>query len=80
MFDRGVVHTVVVDFIVDNYCLRFNRGVVHIVAGYNVDITVLCLTEECFILLWLLILWTITVLNGQQYNQLQQYEPLLCQT
>jgi ABC-type uncharacterized transport system permease subunit len=52
----------VVDFIFDNYCLRFNRGVVHIVAGYNVDITVLCLTEECFILLWLLILWTITVL------------------
>ena len=31
MFDRGVVHTDVVGYIVDHYCLMFNRGVFHIV-------------------------------------------------
>ena len=38
MFDRGVVHIVVVGYIVDHYCLMSDRGVVHIVvAGYNVN-------------------------------------------
>ena len=37
MFDRGVVHIVVIGDIVDHYHLRFDRGVVHIVvAGYIV--------------------------------------------
>jgi hypothetical protein len=49
-----------------DYCLRFDKGVVHIiVADYNVEhlcltkewtITVSCLTEGRFILLWLVIL------------------------
>jgi hypothetical protein len=35
---RGVVHIVVVDYIVDNYYFRFDREVVHIVvAGDIVD-------------------------------------------
>ena len=41
MFDRGTVHIVVVGYIVDHYCLMFDRG--------------------AFILLWLVILLTITV-------------------
>ena len=62
MFDRGVIHIVVAGYIVDHYCLRFDREVVHIVvAGYIVAITVSCLTEDCFILLWLVILLTIIV-------------------
>ena len=77
MFDRGVVHIVVAGYIVDHYCLRFDRGVVHIVVHYCLrfdrgvvhivvavillTITVLCLTEERFILLWLAILLTINV-------------------
>jgi hypothetical protein len=47
----------------DHYCLRFDRGVVHIVeAGHIVDHY--CLRfgrEKCLILLWLVILLTITV-------------------
>ena len=40
----------------------FNRGAVHIVvAVILLTITVSCLTEEQFILLWLVILLTITV-------------------
>jgi hypothetical protein len=59
-FDRGVFHIVVAGYIVDHYCLGFDRGVVHIiVADYNVDH--LCLTEEWFILWWLVILLTSTV-------------------
>jgi hypothetical protein len=55
-FERGVVH------IVDHYCLIFDREVVHIVvAVILLTITVSCLTEEWFILLWLVILLTITV-------------------
>ena len=55
MFDRGVVHIVVVGYIVDHYCLSFDRGVVHIVvAVIMLTITVWCLIEEWFILLWLL--------------------------
>ena len=62
MFDRGVVHIVVAGYVVDHYCLRFDRGVVHIVvAVIFLTITVSCLTEEWFILLWLAILLTITV-------------------
>ena len=34
MFDRGVVHIVVTGYIVDHYCLRFDREVVE------------CLTER----------------------------------
>jgi hypothetical protein len=34
----GVVHIVVAGYIVDHYCLMFDRGVVHIVvAGYILD-------------------------------------------
>ena len=50
-----MVHIVVAGDIVDHYCLTFNRGVVHIVvAVILLTIAVLCLTEEWFILLWLL--------------------------
>ena len=43
MFDRGVVHIVVVGYIVDHYCFTFDRGAVHIaVAAYIVD-------HRCFI-------------------------------
>ena len=83
MFDRGVVHIVVVGYIADHYCFTFDRGAVHIaVAGYIVDhrcfifdrgvvrivvavillpTTISGLTEEWSILLWLVILLTITV-------------------
>jgi hypothetical protein len=62
MFDRGVVCIVVAGYIVDHYCFMFYRGVVDIVvAAYFVDHYFLCLTEEWFILLWLVILLTITV-------------------
>ena len=55
MFDRGLLHIVEVGYIVDYYCLRLDRGVVHIVvAVILLTITVSCLTEERFILLWLL--------------------------
>ena len=55
MFDRGLLHIFVVGYIVDYYCLRLERGVVHIVVAVIVlTITVSCLTEEWFILLWLL--------------------------
>jgi hypothetical protein len=55
MFDREVVCIVVAGYIVDHYCFMFDRGVVHIVvAVILLTITVLCLTEEWFILLWLL--------------------------
>ena len=48
--------------IVDHYCLMFNSRVVHIVvAVILLTITVACLTEEQFILLWLVILLTINV-------------------
>ena len=64
MFDRGVVHIVAGVYIVNHYCVRFDRGVVHIVvAGYIVDHYCLCLTEKWFILLWLVILLTVTVLG-----------------
>ena len=54
-FDREVVCIVVAGYIVDYYSLMFNRGVVHIVvAVILLTIAVSCLTEEWFILLWLL--------------------------
>ena len=50
-----VRHDIKDSYIVDHYCLMFDRGVVHIVvAVILLTITVSCLTEECFILLWLL--------------------------
>jgi hypothetical protein len=62
MFDRGVVHIVVAGYIVDHHCLMFDRGVVHIVvAVILLTITVSCLIEEWFILLWQIIMLTITV-------------------
>ena len=54
--DRGVVHMVVAGDIVDHYCLMFDRGVVILLTS-----TVSCLTEEWFILLWLVILLSINV-------------------
>ena len=33
MFERGVVHTVMVGYFVDHYCSMFDRGVVHIVVA-----------------------------------------------
>jgi len=30
-FDRGVVHVVLVGYIVYHYCFSFDRGVVHVV-------------------------------------------------
>jgi hypothetical protein len=66
MFDIGVVHITMAGYNVDQHCLRFDRGVVHIiVAGYNVD-------QYSF-------MFDIGV-DGQQYHQPQQYEPLFCQT
>ena len=46
MFDRGVVHIVVTGYIVDQYCLMFDTGVVILLTS-----TVSGLTEEWFILL-----------------------------
>ena len=61
-FDRGVVHIVVAGYIVAHYYLMFYRRVVHnVVAVILLTITVSCLTEERFILLWLVILLTINV-------------------
>ena len=55
MFDRGAVHIVLAGYILDHYCLMLDRGVVHtVVVGYIVDHYCFCLTEEWFILLWLL--------------------------
>jgi hypothetical protein len=33
MLNRGVVHTVVVGYIVDHCCFMFDRGVVHVVVA-----------------------------------------------
>ena len=53
MFDRGVVHIVVAGYIVNHYCFMFDREVVCIVvAVILLTITVSCLTEEWFILLY----------------------------
>jgi hypothetical protein len=77
MSDRGVVHIVVAGYIVDHYCFMFDIGVVHIVvAVILLTIIVSGLTEQWFLLLWLLILLNITFC-GQQYSQPQQYDILL---
>ena len=61
-FDGGVVHIVVDGDIVDNYYFKFDRGVVHIVvAVLFLPITISGFTELWFILLWIGILFTITV-------------------
>ena len=60
-FDREVVCIVVACYIFDHYCLMFYKGVVHIVvAVVLLTISVCYLVEEWFILLWLVILSTIT--------------------
>ena len=49
-------------YIVDHYCFMFDKGVVHIVVAVTLfPITISGLTEEWSILLWLVILLTITV-------------------
>ena len=61
LFDRGVLRIVVAAYFIDHYCLMFDREVVHIVVVVILlTITICCLTEKWFILLWLLILLTIT--------------------
>jgi hypothetical protein len=45
MFDRGVVHIVMVGYIIDRYCLMFDRGVVHVAAVKFLTITISGLTE-----------------------------------
>ena len=63
LFDRGVFQIVMAGYIVDHYCFMFDRGVVDIVVAVMLfPITVSGLTEEWFILLWLVILMTIAVL------------------
>ena len=62
MFDRGVVHIVVVGYIVDHYCLRFDRGVVHIVmASYILDHYCLMFDRGVVHIVVAVILLTITV-------------------
>jgi hypothetical protein len=62
MLDRGMVHILVTGDIIDHYCFMFDRGVGHIVVAVILfPITVWGLTDEWFILLWLVILLTITV-------------------
>ena len=57
-----MVHIDVAGYIVEHYCVMFNRGVIHIVVAVILfSITVRDLTEKWFVLLWLAILWTITV-------------------
>ena len=49
-------------YIVDHYCLMFDRGAVHIVVlVILLTITVCGLTEKWFVLLWLVILLPISV-------------------
>jgi hypothetical protein len=63
LFDRGVFQIVMAGYIVDHYCFMFDRGVVDIVVAVMLfPITVSGLTEEWFILFWLVILMTIAVL------------------
>ena len=52
MIDRGVVH-VTVGYIVYHFCLRFDRGVVNVVVVLLSTITVLGLSEDWFMLLFL---------------------------
>jgi hypothetical protein len=62
MFDRGAVHIAVAGYIVDHCCFIFDRGVDHIVVAVILfPTTISVLTEEWSILLWQVILLTITV-------------------
>ena len=57
-----MVHIVVAGDIVDHCCFMFDRGIVHIVVAVILfPVIVLGLTEAWSILLWLVILLTITV-------------------
>ena len=57
-----MVHFAVAGYIVDHCCFMFDRGVVRIVvAVIFFQITISGLTDEWFILLWLVMLLTITV-------------------
>ena len=40
-------------YILDHYCFMFVRGVLHVIVVTFSTITVLCLSEECFMFLWL---------------------------
>ena len=40
-------------YILDHYCFMFVRGVLHVLVVTFSTITVLCMSEECFMLLWL---------------------------
>ena len=51
-----------VGYIVNSYCLRFNRGVVCVVVvGYIVNSYCLRFNRGVVVLLWLVILLTVTV-------------------
>ena len=61
-FDRGVVPIAAAGYIADHCCFMFDRGVVHIVVAVILfQITISGLTDEWYILLWLVMLLTITV-------------------
>ena len=45
-FDKGVVHIILVGYIVNNYCFRLDRGIVRSVVIILSTINVLGLTEE----------------------------------
>ena len=50
-----------VGYIVYHYSLRFDSGEIPVVVVILSTITVSCLTEKWFVLLWLVILLTISV-------------------
>jgi hypothetical protein len=57
-----VVHIVVAGYVVDHYCLMFDRGVVHIVVdGYVVDHCCLMFDRGVVHIVVAIILLTITV-------------------
>jgi hypothetical protein len=90
-----VVHIVVAGYILDHYCLMFDRAVVHIVvAGYIVnhyclmfDRKVVHIVVDGYIFLMVNNIashkntnhFSVNS-NGQQYSHPQQYGPLFCQT
>jgi hypothetical protein len=68
-------HIVVAVYIVDHYCLMFNRGVVHIVVAVYI-VSHYCLMFNRGVV-HIVVAETLNS-NGQQYKQPQQYEPLHC--
>ena len=61
-FVRGVVHVVVVGYIVVHYCLRFVIAVVHVVVGYIVvHYSLRFVIAVVHVVVWLVIMLTITV-------------------